>query len=150
MVFAEKRHILLVSTDFSRLRAESAFRQWEKKEKNLLDNPKEEKTRFGLVGRKVYRKVFSTFDLLVFDRVFESEKRNSQNMLWNTHFESVNLKNYPLICDSFERKLRVGESENFFGLENFGLREFLQNSGLKTKRTEKLRPANTRLCALGG
>ena len=37
----------------------------EKKEKNLLDNPKEEKTRFGLVGRKVYRKVFSTFDLLV-------------------------------------------------------------------------------------
>ena len=36
-----------------------------KKEKNLLDNPKEEKTRFGLVGRKVYRKVFSTFDLLV-------------------------------------------------------------------------------------
>jgi hypothetical protein len=36
-----------------------------KKEKNLPDNPKEEKTRFGLVGRKVYRKVFSTFDLLV-------------------------------------------------------------------------------------
>ena len=35
------------------------------KEKNLSDNPKEEKTRFGLVGRKVYRKVFSTFDLLV-------------------------------------------------------------------------------------
>ena len=35
------------------------------KDKNLLDNPKEEKTRFGLVGRKVYRKVFSTFDLLV-------------------------------------------------------------------------------------
>jgi hypothetical protein len=52
-----------------------------KKEKNLLDNPKEEKTRFGLVGRKVYRKVFSTFDLLVFDRVFENETRNSQNML---------------------------------------------------------------------
>ena len=61
----EKRHILLVSTDFSRLRAESAFRQREKKDKNLLDNPKKEKTRFGLVGRKVYRKVFSTFDLLV-------------------------------------------------------------------------------------
>jgi hypothetical protein len=37
----------------------------QKKEKNLPDNPKEEKTRFGLVGRKVYRKVFSTFDLLV-------------------------------------------------------------------------------------
>jgi hypothetical protein len=36
-----------------------------KKEKNLPDNPKKEKTRFGLVGRKVYRKVFSTFDLLV-------------------------------------------------------------------------------------
>ena len=35
------------------------------KEKNLSDNPKEETTRFGLVGRKVYRKVFSTFDLLV-------------------------------------------------------------------------------------
>jgi hypothetical protein len=48
----------------------------------------------------------------------------------------VNLKNYLLICDSFERKLRVGESENFFGLENFGLREFLQNSGLKTKQTK--------------
>jgi hypothetical protein len=48
------------------LRVESAFRQPEKKkDKNLLDNPKEEKTRFGLVGRKVYRKVFSTFDLLV-------------------------------------------------------------------------------------
>ena len=107
-----------------------------KKEKNLLDNPKEEKTRFGLVGRKVYRKVFSTFDLLVFDRVFENETRNSQNMLWNSHFESVNLKNYPLICDSFERKLRVGESKNFFWLENFGLREFLQNSGLKTKQTK--------------
>ena len=106
------------------------------KEKNLSDNPKEEKTRFGLVGRKVYRKVFLTFDLLVFDRVFVSEKRNSQNMLRNIHLESVNLKNYPLICDSFERKLRVGESENFFGLENFGLREFLQNSGLKTKQTK--------------
>ena len=66
MVFAEKRHILLASIDFSLLRVESAFRQPEKKkDKNLLDNPKEEKTRFGLVGRKVYRKVFSTFDLLV-------------------------------------------------------------------------------------
>ena len=106
------------------------------KEKNLPDNPKEEKTRFGLVGRKVYRKVFSTFDLLVFDRLFENETRNSQNMLRNTHFESVNLKNYSLICDSFERELRVGESDNFFGLENFGLREFLQNSGLKTKQTK--------------
>ena len=53
------------------------------KDKNLLDNPKEEKTRFGLVGRKVYRKVFSTFDLLVFDRVFENETRNSQDMLRN-------------------------------------------------------------------
>ncbi len=39
--------------------------QKKKKDKNLLDNPKEDKTRFGLVGRKVYRKVFSTFDLLV-------------------------------------------------------------------------------------
>ena len=106
------------------------------KDKNLLDNPKEEKTRFGLVGRKVYRKVFSTFDLLVFDRVFENEIRNSQNMLWNTHFESVNLKNYPLICDSFERELRVGESENFIGLENYGLRELLQNSRLKTRQTK--------------
>ena len=48
----------------------------------------------------------------------------------------MNLKIYPLICDSFEREVIVGESENFIGLENFGLREFLQNSGLKTKRTE--------------
>jgi hypothetical protein len=48
----------------------------------------------------------------------------------------VNLKNYPLICDNFERELRVGESKNFIGLENYGLREFLQNSGLKTKQTE--------------
>ena len=48
----------------------------------------------------------------------------------------MNLKNYPLICDSFERELRVGESENLFGLENFGLREFLQNSQLKTKLTK--------------
>ena len=71
-------------------------------------------------------------------------------MLRHTHFESVNLKNYPLICEDFEKELSVGESDNFFGLENLGLREFLQNSGLKTKRTEKLRPANTRLCALGG
>ena len=152
--YGERKHILLVSTDFSLLRAESAFRQWEKKkqnkEKNLPDNPKKEKTRFGLVGRKVYRKVFLTFDLLVFDRVFVSEKRNSQNMLRNIHLESVNLKNYPLICDSLEWELRVGESESFFWLENFGLREFLQNSRLKSKRTKKLRPANTRLCALGG
>ena len=149
--FSEReKTYLLVSTDFSLLRAESAFRQWEKKDKNLLDNPKKEKTRFGLVGRKVYRKVFSTFDLLVFDKVFVSEKRNSQNILRNIRWESVNLKNYPLICDSFERELRVGESDNFIRLENFGLREFLQNSGLKTKQTEKLRPANTRLCALGG
>ena len=57
-------------------------------------------------------------------------------MLRNIRLESVNLKNYPLICDSFERELRVGESENFIGLENYGLREFLQNSRLKTKRTE--------------
>ena len=35
------------------------------KDKNLLDNPKKETTRFGLVGRKAYRNVFSTFDLLV-------------------------------------------------------------------------------------
>jgi hypothetical protein len=48
----------------------------------------------------------------------------------------VNHKNYPLICDSFEREVRVGESENFFGLENYGLREFLQNSELKTKQTK--------------
>jgi hypothetical protein len=41
----------------------------------------------------------------------------------------VNLKNYPLICDSFERKLRVGESESFFGLENYGLREFCKIHG---------------------
>ena len=70
MVCGERKHIVLVSTDFSLLRAESAFRQEKRKnkrkeEKNLSDNPKEEKTRFGLVGRKVYRKVFSTFDLLV-------------------------------------------------------------------------------------
>ena len=57
-------------------------------------------------------------------------------MLRNIDLESVNLKNYPLICDNFERDLRVGESENFIGLENYGLREFLQNSRLKTKRTE--------------
>ena len=61
--------------------SEKSKKKRKKKEKNLLDNPKEEKTRFGLVGRKVYRKVFSTFDLLVFDRVFVSETRNSQNML---------------------------------------------------------------------
>ena len=35
------------------------------KDNNLLDNPKKEKTRFGLVGRKVYRKVFSTFHLSI-------------------------------------------------------------------------------------
>ena len=46
----------------------------EKKEKNLLDNPKEEKTRFGLVGRKVYRKVFSTFDLLVLTEFSRTRK----------------------------------------------------------------------------
>ena len=57
-------------------------------------------------------------------------------MLRNTHFESVNLKNYLLICEDFEKGLSVGESDNFFGLENFGLREFLQNSGLKTKQTK--------------
>jgi hypothetical protein len=48
----------------------------------------------------------------------------------------MNLKKYSLICDRFERELRVGESENFFGLENYGLREFLQNSRLKTKQTK--------------
>jgi hypothetical protein len=52
----------------------------------------------------------------------------------------VNLKNYPLICDSFERELRVGESDNFIRLENFGLREFLQNSGLKTYRQNNYDP----------
>ena len=57
-------------------------------------------------------------------------------MLRNIHLESVNLKNYPLICDNFERELKVGESESFFGPENFGLREFLQNSRLKTKLTK--------------
>ena len=35
------------------------------KDKNLLDNPKEEKSRFWLVGRKVYRKIFSTFHLSI-------------------------------------------------------------------------------------
>ena len=36
-----------------------------KKKYKLTDNPKKEKTRFGLVGRKVYRKVFLTFDLII-------------------------------------------------------------------------------------
>jgi hypothetical protein len=45
--------------------SEKRKKKRKKKEKNLPDNPKEEKTRFGLVGRKVYRKVFLTFDLLV-------------------------------------------------------------------------------------
>jgi hypothetical protein len=61
--------------------SEKRRKKIKKKEKNLPDNPKEEKSRFGLVGRKVYRKVFSNFDLLVFDRVFVNEKENSQNML---------------------------------------------------------------------
>ena len=136
MVFGERKDIFYLFRLTFRSCGLKVHSDSEKKEKNLPDNPKEEKTRFGIVGRKVYRKVFSTFDLLVFDRVFVSEKRNSQNMLRNIRLESVNLKNYPLICDSFERKLRVGESENFFGLENFGLREFLQNSRLKTKQTK--------------
>ena len=80
--FAERKNILfyLLRLTFRSCGLKVHFDS-EKKEKNLLDNPKEEKTRFGLVGRKVYRKVFSTFDLLVFDRVFENETRNSQNML---------------------------------------------------------------------
>ena len=67
--FAERKDIfyLLRLTFRSRgLKVHSDSEKRKKtKEKNLLDNPKKEKTRFGLVGRKVYRKVFSTFDLLV-------------------------------------------------------------------------------------
>ena len=103
--------------------------------RNSSTTRKKRKPISGFSGERFTGKFFD-FWFACFDRVFVSETRNSQNMLWNTHFESVNLKNYPLICDSFERELRVGESENFFGLENFGLREFLQNSGLKTKRTK--------------
>ena len=84
MVFGERKDIFYLfrlTFRYCGLKVHSDSEKRKKKEKNLLDNPKKEKTRFGLVGRKVYRKVFSTFDLLVFDRVFENETRNSQNML---------------------------------------------------------------------
>jgi hypothetical protein len=57
------------------------------KEKNLLDNPKEEKTRFGLVGRKVYRKVFSTFYLLIL-----KEFSRTRQEIHKTCFETVILR----------------------------------------------------------
>ena len=68
MVFGERKNIfyLLRLTFRSRgLKVHSDSEKRKKneitKDKNLLDNPKEEKTRFGLVGRKVYRKVFFDF-----------------------------------------------------------------------------------------
>ena len=57
------------------------------KDKNLLDNPKEEKTRFGLVGRKVYRKVFSTFDLLIL-----KEFSRTRQEIHKTCFETLILR----------------------------------------------------------
>ena len=108
----------------------------EKKRKESPRQPERRENPFRACREKGLQESFFDFWFARFDRVFENETRNSQNMLWNTHFESVNLKNYPLICDSFERELRVGESENFIGLENYGLREFLQNSRLKTKQTK--------------
>ena len=111
----------------------------EKRKNKRKESPRQPERRenpFRACREKGLQESFFDFWFARFDRLFVSETRNSQNMLWNTHFESVNLKNYPLICDSFERELRVGESETFFGLENFGLREFLQNSRLKTKQTK--------------
>ena len=106
------------------------------KRKESLRQPERRENPFRACREKGLQESFFDFWFARFDRLFVSETRNSQKMLWNSHFESVNLKIYPLICDSFEREVIVGESENFIGLENFGLREFLQNSGLKTKRTE--------------
>ena len=66
--FAERENIfylLRLTFRYCGLKVHSDSEKRKTKDKNLLDNPKEEKTRFGLVGRKVYRKVFSTFDLLV-------------------------------------------------------------------------------------
>ncbi len=57
------------------------------KDKNLLDNPKEEKTRFGLVGRKVYKKVFSTFDLLILTDFSVARKK-----IHKTCFETLILR----------------------------------------------------------
>ena len=107
-----------------------------KKRKESPRQPERRENPFRACREKGLQESFFDFWFARFDRLFVSETRNSQDMLWNTHFESVNLKIYPLICDSFEREVIVGESENFIGLENFGLREFLQNSGLKTKRTK--------------
>ena len=107
-----------------------------KENKESPRQPEKRENPFRACREKGLQESFFDFWFARFDRLFVGETRNSQDMLWNTHFESVNLKNYPLICDSFERQLRVGESKNFIGLENYGLREFLQNSRLKTKRTE--------------
>ena len=67
--------------------SEKSKKKRKKKEKNLLDNPKEEKTRFGLVGRKVYRKVFSTFDLLIL-----KEFSRTRQEIHKTCFETVILR----------------------------------------------------------
>ena len=134
--FAERENIFYLFRLTFRACGLKVHSDSEKKRKESPRQPEKRENPFRACREKGLQESFFDFWFARFDRLFVGETRNSQDMLWNTHFESVNLKNYPLICDSFERKLRVGESKNFFWLENFGLIEFLQNSQLKTKRTK--------------
>ena len=61
-------------------------------------------------------------------------------MFWNIHLESVNLKNYSLICEAFKWELRVGESESFFEPENLGWRDFLKIQSWKLKQQNNYDP----------
>ena len=97
------------------LDSEKRKNKWNNKRQESPRQPEKRENPFRACREKGLQKSFFDFSFAHFERVFVSETRNSQNMLWNTHFESVNLKNYPLICDSFERELRVEESENFIG-----------------------------------
>ena len=102
--------------------------------KNKRENP------FRACREKVLQESFFHFTFARFDRLFSSEKENSQNMFWNIHLESVNLKNYSLICEAFKWELRVGESESFFEPENLGLRDFLKIQSWKLKKQNNYDP----------
>ena len=96
------------------LDSEKRKNKWNNKRQESPRQPEKRENPFRACREKGLQKSFFDFWFARFDRLFVSETRNSQDMLWNTHFESVNLKIYPLICDSFERELRVGESDNLF------------------------------------
>ena len=88
--YGERKHILLVSTDFSLLRAESAFRQWEKKkQKKRISSTtrKKRKPVSGLSGERFTGKFFRLLICSFWKNFRERDKKFTKHALKQSFWE---------------------------------------------------------------